>query len=237
MKKGIVAIILLAICLSLVCPAFAEEFVPSISYKPAPEVDGAEMEIPDETGDDLPPQKEEVEICLVVTSLKQAEDKSTDISEEAREELLEVYEELESGDMELPITEEGFVVRELVDVSWELRGCVEDDEHHHDEMLERPNVTVKVNFQLGVKAGVEVMVYTFNDNQWSPVESVTNNGDGSVTCVMEHFCPVAFAVKEETGGTDTGDAARESLVLWGVLMAVSAAAVVVLAISRKKYTR
>ena len=51
------------------------------------------------------------------------------------------------------------------------------------------------------------------------------------------LCPVAFAVREQTGGSQTGDTARGSLILWGVLMAVSLVAIIVLAIRRKKHTR
>lgn len=225
MKKGIVAIALLAICLSLICPAFAAEdtFVPSISYKDGPEIIEAELETDD------------VEACLVVTSLKGAAEKSTDISQEARDLLVEVYEKLNSGEMKLP-TGEGFVIRELVDVSWKQVGCVEQ-EHTHEEDLKKENVTVTIALDMGVDANTDVLVYAYRNGQWEPIESAKNNGDGTVTCVFEHFCPVAFAVREQTGGSQTGDTARSSLILWGVLMAVSMVAIVVLTVSRKKHTR
>lgn len=225
MKKGMVAIALLAICLSLICPAFAAEdtFVPSISYKDGPEIINAELET------------EEVEPCLVVTSLKGAAEKSTDISQDSRDLLLEVYEKLNSGEMKLP-TGEGFVIRELVDVSWKQVGCVEE-EHTHEEDLNKEGVTVTIALDMGIDANTDILVYAYHDGQWEPIKSAVNNGDGTVTCEFEHFCPVAFAVREQTSGSDTGDTARESLILWGVLMAVSLAGIVVLAISRKKHTR
>lgn len=225
MKKGIIAIALLAICLSLICPAFAAEdtFVPSISYKDGPEIIEAKLETDD------------VEACLVVTSLKGAAEKSTDISQEARDLLVEVYEKLNSGEMKLP-TGEGFVIRELVDVSWKQVGCVEQ-EHTHEEDLKKEGVTVTIALDMGVDANTDILVYAYRDGKWEPIESAKNNGDGTVTCVFEHFCPVAFAVREQTGGSQTGDTARSSLVLWGVLMAVSMVAIVVLAVSRKKRTQ
>lgn len=225
MKKGIVVIALLAICMSLICPAFAAEdtFVPSIGYKDGPEIIEGELE------------NEEVEVCLVVTSLKGAAEKSTDISQAARDLLLEVYEKLNSGEMKLP-TGEGFVIRELVDLSWEQVGCVEQ-EHTHEEDLEKEGITATIALNMGVDANTDILVYAYRDGQWELIESVKNNGDGTVTCVFEHFCPVAFAVREQTGGSETGDTARGSLILWGVLMAVSLVAIVVLAIRRKKHTR
>lgn len=225
MKKGIVFIALLAICLSLICPVFAAEdtFVPSISYKDGPEIIDAELE------------QDEVEACLVITSLKGAAEKSTDISQETRDLLLEAYEKLNSGEVKLPGSE-GFVIRELVDVSWKQIACVEE-KHTHEEDLEKENVTVTIDLEMGLDANTDILVYAYHDGQWELIESAKNNGDGTVTCVFEHFCPVAFAVREQTGGSDTGDTARGSLILWGVLMAVSLMAIVVLAISRKKHTR
>lgn len=225
MKKGIVAIALLAICLSLICPAFAAEnaFVPSISYKDGPVIIGAKMET------------EDVASCLVVTSLKAATEKTTDISQEARDLLLDAYAKLESGEMKLPL-EEGYVIRELVDVSWKQTACVEE-KHTHDEDLKKEAVTVTIDLELGIDANTDLLVYAYRNGQWEPIESAKNNGDGTITCVFEHFCPVAFAVREQTGGSETGDTARGSLILWGVLMVVSLTAVVVLTINRKKHTR
>lgn len=226
MKKGIVAVALLAICLSLIYPALAagDTFVPSISYKDGPEIIKAELE-PDA-----------VEGCLVVTSLKGAAEKSTDISQESRDLLLEVYEKLSSGEMKLPM-EEGFVVRELVDISWKQIGCVEQ-EHTHADDLAKEGVVVTIDLEMGVDANTDIVVYAYRNGQWEPIESAKNNGDGTVTCVFEHFCPVAFAVRQQTGGSQTGDTAREGLILYGVLMVLSLVAILVLVVCRRrKHTR
>ena len=225
MKRVIVILLLLALCLSLLLPAFAAEddFVPSISYKDGPEITDAEME------------SEDVEECLVITSLKGATEKTTDIAQEDRDLLLEVYGKLMSGEMKLP-TGEGFVIRELVDLNWSQTGCVED-EHTHEEELKKENVTVTVDFDLGLNVDSELLVFAYHDGAWDRVEDVRINGDGTITCVFEHFCPVAFSVRQEPGGSQTGDEARESLMLYGVLMALSMTAVAVLVICRKKHTR
>ena len=69
MKKWVLCVIAMALCATLVCPAFAanDTFVPSISYKDGPDVDQAVLE------------GKPVDDCLVVTSVRQAVEKSTDI--------------------------------------------------------------------------------------------------------------------------------------------------------------
>lgn len=224
MKRVIVILLLLALCLSFLLPAFAaEDFVPSIGYKDGPQIIEAEMEAQD------------VLDCLIVTSLKGAEEKTTDISQEARDLLLEVYEKLKSGEMKLPAGE-GFVVRELVDLSWKEEDCVEK-EHTHEEDLKKEGVTVTVKLDLGVTVANELLVYSYHDGQWEQVKEVSINEDGSITCVFEHFCPVAFTVRQQGGGSQTGDLARQSLTLYGVLMVLSMAAIVVLIVRRKRHTR
>ena len=225
MKKGIIAIALLALCLSLICPVMATEdtFVPSISYKDGPEIIEAE-------------QKEEaVKPCLVVTSLKAAIEQSTDISQENRDLLMDVYEKLSSGEVKLPGSE-GYVIRELVDISWKQVGCVEE-KHTHENDLNIEGVTVTIELDLGIDANTDLLVYSYHDGQWGAVEAVQNNGDGTITCVFEHFCPVAFCVKTNQDNDQTGDIAAQSLLLWIVLMVVSAATIVTLTYNRRKYMR
>lgn len=225
MKRVIIILLLLALCLSLLLPAFAAEdtFVPSIGYKDGPVIEDAEMESMD------------VEECLVITSLKGAEEKSTDISQGSRDLLLEVYAKLAAGEMKLPAGE-GFVIRELVDVSWKQVGCVEA-EHPHEEDLKKDSVTVTLELEMGITAENELLVYAYHNGQWDQVKDVKINGDGTITCVFEHFCPVAFTVRQEPGGSQTGDVAGENLMRYVVLMTLSAVAVAVLMLRRRKHTR
>ena len=125
MKRLITMAVFLAFCLSMACPVFAaaDTFVPSISYKDGPEIIEGEM------------KEEDVEACLVVTSIRAALEKATDISQEARDLLLDVYEKLDSGEMKLPM-EDDYVIRELVDLSWKKIACV-DEEHVHEDDLEK----------------------------------------------------------------------------------------------------
>jgi hypothetical protein len=207
-------------------PNYPPEFVPSITYKDGPVIDMAEMD------------GEGVEDCVVVTTIKQAEEKSTDISQEDRDLLLEVYEKLEEGSMTLPLEKEGYVVRELVDVSFVKTGCVEVP-HGHKEWLAQEKTTIEVVFDLGIKKDVKLEVLAYIDEEWVAVEKVTNNGDGTVTCVFEDFCPVAFCV-EASGAIDppkTGDTMGADMTKWVVLLIVSMSAIAVLMINRRKFLR
>lgn len=226
MRKVMCLIFVLAFCLTLACPVFADTFVPSISYKDGPDIEDAEM------GD------ETVTDCLVVTSIKEAEEKSTDITQEERDLLLEVYDELDSGDMELPVEDGDYVVRELVDVSFKNEDCIVP-EHGHKEELAEDGTTVTIRFDLGVKPSTDVVVLVYIDGQWVPVEDVTNNGDGTVTCVFEDICPVAFCVEAdaEIPPAQTGDLEGRNLILWFALMGASFCGILVLVLLRRKTAR
>lgn len=236
MKKIICFACAILLCLGMSVSVFAAttEFVPSISYKDGPDImefsfDGEDFPEGTETGD-----------CLVVTSIKQANEKTTDITQETRDELLDVYKKLSDGSMTLPI-DSGYVIRELVDVSFKYESCVSDPEHgNKPEQLKKPDVTLTVKFDLGVAAGTDVVVMTYIDGKWQEIESVVNNGDGTVTCVFEDICPVVFAVKQgqntPTTPPQTGDTVGQYLYLWIGVMVLSAAALVTLIVvaSKKK---
>jgi hypothetical protein len=217
---------MLAICLTLISPALAAEdtFVPSISYKDGPDIIDAEMD------------EEDVKDCLVVTTLKAATEKTTDVYQATRDLLLNIYEDLKNDNMKLPI-EGGYIVRELVDVSWKKTNCVENITHDHDKELEKEGVVVNIVLDMRLSADYDIAVFAYRNGQWGPIEKAEINSDGSVTCVFEHFCPVAFCVRERTGGSDTGDPAGRNLIVWIALMAVSAATILFLIIKRRKRTR
>ena len=226
MKRMICVLAAMMLCFCLVVPAMAAEgtFVPSIDYKGGPEIIAAEL------------GEEDVLPCLVVTSIPEARNASTNIYQEDRDLLLHVYNQLagvsRAGGMTLPL-EGDYVIRELVDVSFMI-PCDENDTHK--EQLAQEGVTVDITFDLGVAADENVAVLVYVDEQWKPV-SASNNGNGSVSCVFEELCPVVFCVGGELPPAQTGDIAGQNLILWVVLMAVSSAAVVVLLINRRKFVR
>ena len=250
MKRFVCVAMVIVLCLAVASPAFAakNEFVPSISYKDHPEI----VPVAPKPGTDTPgdkvivgeivdKEKDEVvedihEEHLVVTPVAGA-DESTEIPEEARDQLIDIYEQLTEGTMEIPyekidpnINPSDMVIRDLFDVS--------SVDENHQQVIYEENMAVRVTFDLGVSADVEVYVMTYINEEWVPAVSVMNNGNGTVTIVMEAFGPTVFSV-ESTGSVtpppQTGDQVGSSLPIWIAVMAVAVVGlVVVLAVGRRK---
>ena len=235
MRKVICCLLAVLLCMSLAVPAFAAEddFVPSISYKEEPEI----VPVP---GVDNPPAigilyDEDGNIidyvregCLVVTPVSEAKT-STEIPDDARALLLQVYEELLDGTMKLPYEENGLdpekmVIRDLFDATF---LCEE-----HPKMMADGKLILDITFDIGVAAGVEVTVMTYVDGVWTPIVKTVNNGDGTITCSFDKICPIVFCVPVGTNvpPSQTGDIAGNNLLLWVGLLLASAAAVTVLAV-------
>lgn len=225
MRRIMCLMAVLLILAMLASPALAATgtFVPSISYKDGTEIIEAKQDGKDVTG------------CVVVTSLKEAKEKTTDIYQEERDLLWNVYEQMKNGSMKLPLEEE-YVVRELVDVSFMKSACVEVP-HNHKQWLSQQDTTIEIKFDLGVKKDLELEVLTYLNGQWVKAKGVENNGDGTVTCVFEDICPVAFCVKVQTQPPQTGDVAGTNLVLWMVLLIASFCTIIVMLLGRRKFVR
>lgn len=240
MKRILCVVLAIVTCFALACPAFAAEgeFVPSITYKPSPEI----VPEKDPNGEDAVGVVKDKDgniidyvygPCLVITPVSEAET-STLIPQDAKETLLDVYEALSTGMMALPydkynadLNPKEMAIRDLFDASW---LCAD-----HPIMVAPEGVTVTVTFDLGVDANEAVYCMTYMDSQWAPIVSVKNNGDGTVTCVFEDFCPVAFSVRSKTPPSQTGDEVGRTMYIWIAVMVASAAAVVVLlAVGRRR---
>ena len=221
MKKLIVFAMVLMLCATMVLPVCAQEFVPSITYKDGVDVAEATMDGQSVSG------------CVEVTSIKEANDKTTDITQAARDLLLEVYNKLTDGSMKLPL-EGDYVIVELVDISFAHNACEENAEHDHVNCLNQDNTTITVKLD-NMNGNHELRAFTYNDGQWTEIKNVVNNGDGTVTCEFEHFCPVAFCVEGDAleQGPATGDSSN--LILWvGIMLAAAAGLVTVLTFNRRR---
>ena len=227
MKKIFSVIVSLMMVLAMMCPAFAAEdtFVPSISEKEGPSLvvddEGDVGEVIDEDGNVVGTVENE---CLVVTSIANV-DESDKIPDAAAALLREVYQKLLSGEMVIPAEKLGanlendeIVIRELVDISW---LCVE-----HPEIVAPTGVVFQVTLDLGIGADETVYVMTYKNNEWNPIVSVVNNGDGTVTCTFEHLCPVAFIMAEDKDVPITSGALDMEVFFWMIVMGVAAAAMV-----------
>ena len=235
MKKVVCFITAMMLCVSLIGFAFAAdvEFVPSISYKGAPNI----VEITDNQGNPaigtiVNANGENIGYlgtdCLLITPRSEANN-STKIPAAAKETLLSVYEQLDNGSMKLPygagVDGDKMIVRDLFDVSW---LCTE-----HPALIAPKGVTVTLTFNIGIEADVTPVVMTYINGVWEEIVSVKNNGNGTITCVFEDFCPVAISGPVPgQGPDDTSD--KSNVMLWTILLAVSATAVVVMLVMRRR---
>lgn len=235
MKKFVSILVALLVCCSMILPVMAAEntFVPSITYKGGLPLVGADTNMKDKDGN---PIGSKIIDCLVVTSISEAKNKSTDISQEDRDLLLDLYEKLSDGSMKLPV-EGDYVIKEMVDLSFKYDGCRKDEEHNSkDECLRQPGVTLTLTFDLQVKKNADVVVLVYVDGEWQPIESVKNNGDGTVTCVFEDICPVLFLVdaKALEDVPKTGDQMGSDLMLWVGIMGACLVGIVAVSVAMGK---
>ena len=169
------------------------------------------------------------EDCLIITPVSEAKT-STEIPDYAEKVLLDVYGKLTSGEMTIPYEKHdsklntgNMVIRDLFDATF---ICTE-----HPDMLEPEGVTLRIIFDVNFAKDVEVDTMTYKNNEWNPIVSTVNNGDGTVTCTFEKLCPVEFSVKTaEEPPVQTGDDSGKDLLLWGSVAAVALVAIVVLAV-------
>lgn len=220
MKKIVSLLLVVALCCCTMLSAFASEFVPSISYKDHPEVD-SKIDLVEDAGKTVADMDVDcVEIVAVSDAIDTPEAQRTDVQKQ----LAELYSKIADGSMKLPFDASmgDMVVRDLIDVS-----LICGKNHTHEEELEKDGVSIRLTFDLGVSKDTEVVVMTYKNDKWNNVESVTNNGDGSVTVVFEHLCPVAFCVEADAAEPPhTGDVNGAQLGLWTALLVCSLGAVV-----------
>lgn len=244
MKKTICFLAVLTLCLSMALPALAAEtgFVPSITYKPGPTIVPARDSdgeshlgiIRDGAGNILSYVDEG---CLLITPVASLWDPEAKLSAEVEQLLSFVYEQLNSGRMQLPyekheaqLNPADMVIRDLFDVRW---GCEE-----HREMMEQEGVVLEITFDLGITARDRIFVMSYDQemDSWEPIRGAVNNGDGTVTCTFEHLCAIAFSMPLAAADAPVDDAHRGSILPWATLLTGSAAAAagILLAKGKKK---
>lgn len=228
MRRILSVLVALLVLCSLALPVLAQDFVPSITYKPEPDLEQP-IRLVDEDKDTL---YELDRACLEITSVGEAlAAEKAGTASDADELLLDVYRKLDAGTMKLPKT--NLVVRHLIDASL-VCGDVHTDPSHVEE-LAKPGVYAELTFDLGVSKTTKVTVYAYVDGKWVEAECV-NNKDGTVTCYFEDICPIAFCVPSGTYDppAKTGDVLGQYLWLWILLLALSLGAIVVLVVLRNK---
>lgn len=205
MKKIISLLIALTLMIALACPAFADvepnsAYIGSIKYEEDDEIDFVTVEggegsavavIRDAEGNVVAYVPA---ACLQIITLGSALNEEKDVPQEIREQLLAMQEALGCGDIVLPYekhdTDKTLVLSNLFDV----RFTCED----HPETLAQEGYTLEITFALDVDkdAVVHTMVYDEETEEWEPIVSTVNNGDGTITCVFTKLCIVEFSVEQ-----------------------------------------
>lgn len=244
MKKFVCLLTVLVLCMGLAVPAFAAEndFVPSITYKPNPEIvpvvgeDGEEYigvirdkdgKVKDYAGHG----------CIMVTPIAHVWDEEIEVAPVVEELLLYVYNELNAGSMKIPYEKHAaeldaanMVIRDLFDARW---VCQE-----HRDMIEGEGITFEITFDLGVVADAEIFVMTYDEaaKDWSPIVKTVNNGDGTVTCTFEHLCAIEFSMPVAGAPSAPSENVQEpaNLLPWFILLILALIAIVVILVARNK---
>jgi len=237
-KRIISLTLVLIICMSMTCIASAAVFTPSVENKGAPAV----VELEDKNGNTAVARlnggvPEDATFIsgefLVVTAVVDAKT-SARIPDASKEALLDVYNGLQNGSITMPFEEldvekaDNLVIRDLFDVSWTDAGGSD-----FKDLLDAEDVSLEMTFEMDIVADKKVYVMVYKNNGWKQIKQVTNNGNGTITCVFEHLCPVAVIVEgsEAEGPAVAGDKSTktnagsgQNMMLWlGVAAAGSLA--------------
>ena len=246
MRKVFCFLTVLLLCMSMVLPVFATEdsFVPSITYKPSPELEVVYDEYGNEQIGIIVNGEGEVisyvgHGCLRITPIAHIWDEEITVPDVIEQLLLSVYNALNDGSMQIPYEKHdanldpaNMVIRDLFDVRW---TCEE-----HPLML-TDGAVLKLTFDLGVVADAELFVQTFDEelNEWDPIVSVENNGDGTITCSFAHLCAVEVSMPlapVAPSVVTTEAPAAPNVTLWIILLCVATAAVVGVVVFKRKKT-
>ena len=242
MKKLFSLALVLLLCVSMVFPVFAAEdnFVPSITYKPNPELvpvvgeDGKEYIgiIRDADGNVVSYVSAG---CLRITPIAHLWDEEEQVPDVIRNLLQFVYDSLNSGDMEIPyekhnagLEPSNMVIRDLFDARW---SC-ED----HPKMLEPEGVVLELTFDLGVVADAQIFTQTYDEamDDWEPIVGTVNNGDGTVTCIFEHLCAIEFSMPLTPVTAPVEVEKTVNLLPWIILLIVAALMLFFFIVYKKK---
>ena len=244
MKKIVCLLTVLLLCMSLVVPVFATEtgFVPSITYKPNPEV----VPIPGAPEDDIIGVIRDPEGniagyvshgCLKITPIADVWNEEIEVPKVIEELLLYVYDKLNDGSMKIPyekhnadLNAANMVIRDLFDARW---VCEE-----HRAMIEKEGYTFELTFKLGVVADAQIFVMTFDEKteEWDPIVKSVNNGDGTVTCTFEHLCAIEFSMPLNAATVPSEAVQAPNLLPYIIALVVAVVAFVVIMATKKKET-
>lgn len=243
MKKILAILTTAVIVLCMGTTAFAAEFTPSVSEKDAPTIVQPETDVAGTVVDSKGNVTENIAVGMVVITPVSKSNTSDKIPAAAKQQLEKAYNEVKKSDTKLSTimsalndavkkalgegkTADDLVIRDLFDVT------VLNEDGNERQFSEDNRLVL--TFNLGVAADAHVFVAKYNsEGVWESAYSVTNNGDGTVTCEFSHLCPIALMVENTADSATTGDNSV-SVFVWAGIALVAAALIVVLFVVKKK---
>lgn len=201
MKKFLMALLTVLLCLSLTAPAFAAEFTPSVEAKPAPELStvvdsegnaqtaivtdasGNEVEIPDdiELTVTSTAEKDESPVAEIQEMLKRAEEQIRNAAD-----LGELTADLAPALEKAKETLQDLVVQDLFDVSF-----VKDGKTLEQLLQEGQSVTFALQTNLTDK-DLFFVLHNYSGSDWEVVENVELRNDGVLKITLDGLSPVAI---------------------------------------------
>ena len=240
MKKVIVSMLVLTFVLTGIISAAAADgsFVPSVSYKGSPEIVVSGQEngknvigaVVDGNGNKL---STEYDDCIVISSVVDAKNAATGISQQTRSTLLSVYDQLSAKNAKLSALIPGLndIAKEKLGANATADDLVVSDLFDITAVCDelKSNLTgensIMLTFRLPAKRSALVATMVYYEGKWEPAEKITHNADGTVSITFKRFCPVAFLIKGESNEQEqplppSGD--DTNLVFLASILAVSA---------------
>jgi len=247
MKKVLCSLLALVVLAAMALPVLAagDDFVPSITYKDAPEIVVTEDELGNEIAAVVRDEAGEVVDYIFTTELASSSiakvEESETLTSDEKALLKDVYNKITTGEMKLPyekveaVKEQTMVIRDLIyltirDVSpLSAAGVLEVTP------LANEKTRWEISFNMGVEADTQVVAMTYNNNEWTPAHKVVNNGDGTVTCTLDSLGVLALSVPVVTSAP-AEPAPAPDYTIWIIVGAAAAVVLVVIIVvaTRKK---
>lgn len=193
MKKFLCGFFGVILCFSIVCPVYAAKDIGNIEGTLTPKLLKAGSVV-DSKGQILAKEKKE---SIIITPISKVESED-DIS------VIE-YQKFATGEKRLTdVNGLEKQVKKVLGENSDVDSLYIRDyfnltlNSEKNELLKEKGITIDLTFESGVGKKEKVFAIYLHDDKWKCIDSVKNNGDGTVTATFEELSTVAFLVAEET---------------------------------------
>ncbi len=225
MKKVIVFALAAILAVGSMMAVFAADFTPSVQGKPAPEIETVLTENGEETLAIIrDAQGNEVAALtaddLIITPVSKVDEAIEEISSRLGK---AYYQIKQATSLEKIVPEITDLIEEIPEVSKVEDLVVRDlfDVYISDkykEILAVAGNSMAITFKLGIaKNDTVVCLHNVGGENWKVIDmdNVINNGDGTVTVILNGDGPIAFAVKSANAAPEVTTTNKNGLIKLG----------------------